>query len=806
MIQHYLIIAWRNLTRNRFFTLINVLGFTIGIASALLLGLYSWHEINYDNFHEKKDRIFLIGMQGKDGDEEQEGGWTTPPMGPALYDYFAEVEAFTRLCLWFDEVMVTSNDKKIIETGLIGADSSIFNIFTIPFIKGNPSTALTQPNSIVISRSAAKKYFGEEDPMGKTLRFNHFFSECKVTGVVEDYPDNSHFDFEILLSLSSLKTIDFNFDHWHNHTFVTYVLLDDQVAPGQISSRFHQFLKDRYEPYLLKRFGKTYEEMYREGDYYRIFLEPLEQLHLGTLVFDNREGKKLQTYALGIIGLVILLLAGINYVNLSTAISVNRAKEIGIRKTVGSGRLSLVKQFITESILITMAGMLLGIFLFDLFMPYFSQVTGQDLKLDYTHPITILGLVGFALTAGALGGIYPALVISSFKPVNIFGHDKRTGGGKAIFRNVLVVLQFALCVIMIISTLLVYKQLNYMQSINLGFDTEQILVLKRSGLLNKNQEVFKQELLKRSDVTSVSFTNTIPGRHFDGHGQHFQGEPGDEFPTIYPLVADIDLLATLNLEVTQGKQFDPAHPDRKVALINEAAVSHLQLENPMSMVIDKGTMGSEPYTIIGVVRNFHFNSFHHQVEPLVIYPMNQLDHNRFNYILVKVNSEDIQNTVLEIEEKWNQLSNYNPFDYTFLDQDFERLFEREKTTAKVYAVFSFISIFIASLGLLGLISYFTFKRTKEIGIRKIVGASAAQIILLLSKDFSKWMFVSFLVGMPLAWYLMRSWIRDFQYQTNFSWWIFALAGGVTLAIALVTVSFQTIKAARANPVDALKNE
>ncbi|MDN5205483.1 ABC transporter permease [Fulvivirgaceae bacterium BMA10] len=807
MIQHYLIIAWRNLIRNRFFSLINIAGFAIAITCSLLLGMYSWHETHYDNFHEKKDHIFLVGAQGKTAEDEWEGGWTTPPLGPALDDYFAEVEAFTRLCFWFEEVPVSNGDQKVIEKGIVGADSSVFDIFTIPFVEGNPATALALPNSIVLTQSAAKKYFGDENPMGQTLHFDHFFNECKVTGIVEDYPDNSHFDFEILLSLSSLKTINFNFDNsWHNHTFVTYVLLNDQVIPSQVSAKFPQFLKDRYEPYLLKRFGKTYTEMYQGGDYYRFFLKPLDQVHLSTLVFENREGVALQTYALGIIGLVILLLAVINYVNLSTAISSNRAKEIGIRKTIGSGKMPLIKQFIAESVSISLLGLAIGVLLLDICLPYFNNITGQNLSLDYTDPLTILGLIGFALLIGVLGGIYPALVISSFKPVSILGQQKQFGGGKVVFRNILVMMQFAICVIMIISTLVVYKQFKFMQNINLGFDTDQVLVVRRPGLLNKNQEAFKQELLKRSDVINVSYTNTIPGRHFDGHGQHFQEEPMDKSHTIYPLVSDIDLLETLDLEIVQGQQFDPEHPDRKVALINEAAVRKLQMEDPLDMVIDRGTMGNEPYPVIGVVKDFHFNSFHHQVEPLVIFPLNQLQDFRFDYILVKVQSGDVGNTVKEIEKSWQQLSNHGPFDYTFLDQDFNRLFQREQITAKVYATFSFISIFIACLGLLGMISYFIVKRTKEIGIRKIVGASTRHIILLLSKDFSKWMIISFVIGMPLAWYFMHNWIQNFAYKTKFDWWIFALAGGIVLVIALLTVSMQTVKAALTKPVDSLRNE
>ncbi|MEM1138049.1 MAG: ABC transporter permease, partial [Bacteroidota bacterium] len=684
MVRHYFTIAWRNLTRNKFFSVINIIGFAIGITCSLLLCAYSWQELHYDEFHEKKDRIFLVGVQSKDSEEEWEGGWTTPPLGPALQEYFAEIEDFTRICFWFDEVLVTYDENKYIEKGIIGADSSIFNLFTIPFIVGNPETALSQPNSIVITQSAAKKYFGKQDPMGKTLQFNHFFNECIVTGVVEDYPDDSHLDFEILLSLSSLNTINFNFEtSWQNHTFSTYVLLKERVQAQQVALRFQDFLKDRYEPYLVRTYQKTYEEMYQNGDYYRLFFKPLEEVYLSNLIFENEEGKKSQLYILFVVGIAILLLAGINYVNLSTALSTNRAKEIGIRKTLGSQRSSLIKQFILESVLITITGLIMGIFLLEMSIPYFNELTGKNLHFDISNPLQLLALSLFALVIGVLGGLYPALVISSFKPISIFGYSKQTKSGKAIFRNTLVVFQFAICIIMIISTLLVHKQLNFMQNKSLGFDTEQVLIVKRPSLLNKNQEAFKLKLLKRPDVKSVSFTNTIPGRHFDGHGQHFLGDPANLVPTIHPLIADNGLLEALNLKVVQGEKFDPAHPDRKVALINQAAVEQLQLDNPLSLVLDNHTMGKEPYNIIGVVKDFHFNSFHHQVEPLVIFPLNDLQDHRFGYILIKMQSSSLQETLETVKTQWQNLSNHSPFDYTFLDEDFNRLFENERVTAKV---------------------------------------------------------------------------------------------------------------------------
>lgn len=807
MIRHYFKIAFRHLKGNKFYSFINISGFMVGMVCAILLGIYWWHETSYDSFHQKKDRIYLVGVQSRQGDEEEEGGWTTPPMGPALYNYFPEIESFTRLCFWFDEVLVEQGDVKSIETGIVGADSSIFEIFTIPFIAGNPENALKEPNSVVITEKVAEKYFGEENPLGQTLKFNHFFNECVVTGVVENYPDNSHFDFEILLSLSSLGNIGFDFqDSWMDHTFSTYVLLREHVNPDQVTDKLDRFLRDKLEPLLIQNYHKSYDEYFSGGNYYRLFLEPLEQVHLSTLIFENREGKKFQTYAIGIVGIVILLLAIINYINLSTAVSITRTKEIGIRKTLGSGKGTLVFQYLTESILSTTAGLFGALILLELIMPYFNNLTGNHYSINYHEPFTITGLFAFAVFIGLIGGLYPAFAISSFRSINLLGKQRKYGKEKVRLRNGLVIFQLVICMVMIISTITIYKQVKFMQHKSPGFDMEQILVIKRPGLLNSNQEIFKQRLLNRLDVMGVSFVNTLPGRHFDGNGQHFQGDPADHYPTVYPLIGDADILTTLNLEVMQGNGFNPDQPGRKIALINESAVNQLNLGNPVGMVVDNGTMGKENYTISGIVKNFHFQSYHHRIDPLVIFQLNQLQDYRFNYILIKTKSNDLPETVASIGEEWKKLSNHNPYDYTFLDQDFNRLFQREKMTASINSVFSMISVFIACLGLMGLISHYSLRRTKEIGIRKIVGASVSRIVFLLGRDLLKWLGIAFMIGIPLSWYLVREWLQNFAYRTGLDWWIFLVAGLLIVLLAIITVSYQTIKAALTNPVEALRYE
>lgn len=809
MLKHFILISWRNILRNKFYSILLTLGLALGIASSLMLGMYTWHELTYDDFHDKKERIFLVGVDSKEGTEEWRGGSTTPPTGPALAQYFPEIENFTRLAFWFDDVVVSKNDQKFIENSIVGADSSVFKVFTIPFISGNPETALREPNSIVITKEIAHKYFGDQDPLGQTLHFDHFFADCKITGVVEDYPNNSHFDFGILLSLSSFSSIHFDFTNsWGNHTFSTYILLEQNAHAGDVESRMHQFVKKQLDPYLIQRYKKSYDELYKEGDHYNLFLEPLKQIHLSTLIHDNQEGKSTLVYALGLIGFIIMILVCINYTNLATVLSFSRAREVGIRKASGSRSDALFKQFLTESVLITFAGLFLGLGLMEIFMPFFNNLTKQSLNLNYFDPAIATGLIVFTLFIGLLSGFYPALTFASFNPINALKGNTGVSGNRQWLRNSLVIFQFTICIIMIISTIVVYKQLSYMTNKNVGFAKDQVLVLKRAEGLKDNKKVFKNELLKTSGILSASYTQTTPGRNFNGHGQHISGRPSDEIHVIHPFMADEDIFETLGLELVLGNSFKGQNSKLPKAILNETAVNHTGLEKPLENKIDRGTMGVQEVDIIGVVRDFHFKSFHHQVEPLVMLPLdveNDPNHNA-TFLLVKINGKNIQATLQHIEEQWKKFAGNYPFEYSFMDDDFRKLFEREQTMAQVYTIFSVISIAIACLGLLGLTSFFVNKRTKEIGIRKIVGATITSITILLSRQFTKWILISILIGSSVAWYVMQLWLRNFAFQTEMSWWIFAVAGGFTLFIAMLTVSWHLYRAASVNPVETLRYE
>lgn len=807
MLRHYILIAWRNIVRHKFYSIVLLAGLTIGVAASLMLGLYTWHELTCDNFHAKKDRIYLVGVRGKEASEEWEGGWTPPPAGPALAEYFPEIETQARLCYWFDEVVVSKGDKKYVEEHLLGADSTIFDVFTINFVSGDRHSALREPNSVVLTQSAARKYFGDEDPVGKTLHFDSFFSECIVTGVVEDYPDHSHFDFDVLFSLSSLRNIHFDFDHWSNHTFVTYVVLNEGAARENIASRMPAFVKANLDPYLTKRYQKTYDEFYRNGDYYSLFLEPLADVHLGTLVYENREGKKATVYTLVWIGVIILALVVINYTNLSTVLTLGRSREVGIRKVAGSRGARLRLQFLTESVIMSLLSVVVGVALVQLLLPAFNQLTGVSLAFRY-EPSLIIGLALFAVATGVLSGLYPAIVFSSFSPVKALKGNVQHGEKGTWLRNVLVTLQFTACMALIVCTVVIFNQLDFMTSRNLGFNKDQVLVLKRAWGLGDKKTAFKQSLLHLGGVQSVSYSETTPGRHFNGHGQRFAGEPQDVQHTIYPLVADKDILKTLDLELVQGQGLEAADAAHPKALLNEAAVKELNFENPLDEKIVSGTFGNTEVTIAGVVKDFQFKSLRYKLEPLVIYSLD-VDNDtqyRASFVLIKINAPDMRQTLATIEAEWKKFSNHYPFEYTFLSDDYDKLFAREKTMSVVYTIFSGIAISIACLGLLGLTSYMVNRRNKELGIRKIVGASVGNITLLLSSGFLKLLLLSFFAGSAVAWYLMSRWLDGFTYRTDISGWVFAIGGLLMLTIAALAMSYHLYKAATRNPVEALKYE
>lgn len=808
MLTHYLSVSWRNILRHKFYSIILVVGLAIGIASSLLLGMYTWSELTYDDFHDKKDRIYLIGVREKDGQNEGEGGWTTPPTGPALKEYFAEIEESVRLCFWFDDVLVSRGEKIYAEKNIIGADSSFFKIFTAQLVSGDPATALTEPNSIVITEKIAKKYFGDEEPLGKTLHFEQFFQECKVTAVIKDWPSNSHFNMDILLSLSSLRAINFDFNHWKNHTFCTYVLLDEAAKQSQIESKLPQFVEKSLSPYLIQRYQKSYQEMYRGGDYYRLFLMPLKDVHLSTMVFENREGRNILTYALGGMAIMILLLVAINYINLATILTFSRTKEVGIRKSAGSNSQSLFRQFLVESIVLVFIGLLLAIGLIELGLPHFNNLIQKQLTFHYTEPKVVFGLAAFALALGIIVGVYPAFRFANMNAIRALKGNVLLKNNNPWLRNSLVIFQFTVCFIMIVSTLVVFKQLAFMTSKSLGFSKDQVLVIKRAYGLKNNKTSLKNELLKHQSIKSASYTATTPGREFDGHGQHFVGTAADQLPTIYPILADEDILETLDLKITHGNSFKDFPQKNEKAILNEAAVELMKFESPLDQTIDKGTLGRKDVSIIGVVKDFHFKSFHFNIEPLVIYHLdiNNDTQNNANFLLVKMDARDIPSTLEYIQTTWDKFANNYPFEYSFLDEDFKKLFERETTMTQVYTIFSVISISIACLGLLGLASFSVTKRTKEIGIRKIVGASFFNITGILSRDFFRWIIIAIVIGSGLSWYLMHEWLQNFAYQTPLDWWLFLMGGACVMLIAVLTVSWHLYKAATRKAIETLRYE
>lgn len=808
MLQHYILLGWRSLWRHKFYSAVLIAGLALGMAAAILLAMYGWHELSYDNFHAKKDRIYGVGVDMRQGPESGRSGYTTPPTGPVLLQNLPEVETFTRLCYWFDDVVVMQGDKRYVEHKLLGADSSVFDVFTIPFIAGNPTTALTQPNSLVITESTARKYFGTTQALGKLLHFDLFLADCVVTGVVEDYPDNSHFDFDMLFSLNSLQTIGFNYDNWFNHTFVTYVVLHPQAHAAAVESKMQSLVKTTLSSAIQKRYAKSYDDFYKDGDYYRLFLYPLSKLHLSTLVYENQEGKELQVYMLLCIGVIILILVVVNYTNLATALLLGRATEAGIRRVAGGRPGQLFIQVLANAVWIAVLGMGLAIALVQVALPFFNILTGKTLSIPF-HDLRFIGmLVGFTLGIAVASGLYPAITFSSFQTVKALKGSVGLSGHRPWLRNTLVVVQFAACIGMLICTGVVYKQYHYMRLEATGFTTDQVLVIDRASGLGRNTQAFKEALLRHAGIAAVSYAATTPGRHFDGHTQFFADTPSEEGHTIYPLQADQDILKVLDLQVVTGKAFDSLPPTHPQALLNEAAVQQLALSHPLALTVARGTMGTQPVPVIGVVKDFHFKSYHHTIEPLIIYSFNvAADRNyRSRYILVKITGGNLPATLSYIKQQWQVLADDYPFEYSFLDEDFDLLFNREATMAQVCAAFSFIAVGIACLGLLGLVSFLIAARTKEIGIRKIVGASIAQVMLLLSINFMKLLLIAVVIGCLAAWYVMRYWMHTFAYHTSLSWWLFAMAIVAVIPIMLISAGWHVYRAATRNPVEALRYE
>lgn len=807
MIKNYLKIAFRNLLRDKAFSVINIFGLAIGIATCLIIMLFVQNELGYDRFNKKADRIVRVTFQGLVQGEKLNEATVMPPVAQTLKAGFSEVQEATRIRDYGTPRLIYQ-DKSFKEDAFAFVDSNFFQVFTLPLIEGDAKTALAEPNTIVITKALAYKYFGNEEPLGKVIRFKDGkHAACKVTGIIDKVQVNSHFHFEIFASMSGLP--ESREPTWMSSNFYTYLVLAEGYDYKKLEAKLPQVVEKYVGPQLQQAMGVTLTEFRKKGNNLSFHLQPLTDIHLRSDILNDLSpaGDIRYVYIFGVIALFMLLIACINFMNLSTAGASKRAREVGIRKVLGSTKLELVRQFLLESILITAIALLLAIVFMYMALPVFNNLAGQNLTLQFAeHPLLLPGLLLFVLLIGILAGSYPAFFLSSFKPVAVL-KGKFTSGKKTIgLRSGLVVFQFFISITLIVSTTVVYKQLSYIQHKKLGYNKNEVLVLPETWMLGKNQEVFRQQLLADSRVASVSSSGFLPAG--PSNNNNFFVYPGENAAQmIKTLRYDVDenYIPTLGIQLLAGRNFyKDFASDSSGVILNETAAKvfgwgEKATGHIISTSLNKG--GKITYHVIGIVKDFHFKSLHERISPLVMV----LAHNS-GAMIVKLKTKDIAGLTATLKKRWTELGSEEPLAYSFLDERFNNTYKSEQKIGLILGIFAGITILVACLGLFGLAAFTAEQRTKEIGIRKVLGASVAGVVTLLSKDFLKLALMAFIIAAPISWYIMNKWLQDFAYRVNITAWVFVITALIVVVITIITVSFQAIKAAIANPVKSLRTE
>jgi putative ABC transport system permease protein len=809
MLKNYLKLAWRNLMKYKFISFINLFGLTIGLTCCLLILTYILNELSYDRYNKNADRIYRVTrtFYSGNGDVSLNLSTVAPPFGYYLPTDFPEIEKLTRL-LNNGTTPLRYKDKLINEPNVYFADENLFNVFTVDVLKGNPKTALNEPFSVMLTEETAKKYFGNENPINKVLRANNQF-DVKVTGVYKAFPSNAHIHPNILVSFNTLNDsavygAENLRTNWGNNSFFTYIMLPKNYNIESMKSRFPAFLDKR----MTDEYGPNQPSKFTKLD-----LQKLTDIHLysHTDLEAEPNGDINRVYIFSAIALFILLIACINYMNLSTARSALRAKEIGIRKVVGARKKELVAQFLSESVLLTWSAIIIAFVLLYLLLPWLNKVSDQNLSVNILFKWQVLVPLFLApFVVGIISGIYPAIFMSSFQPVKTLKGLFKVGGSSINFRKVLVVTQFAISIILIITTVVVFQQLRYMQNASLGYNKDHLITMTYYTQLNDQYESFRNNLLQNSNIKDVARSSRIPtGRLLDGMGAQ---APGND--SMVPVKADIRFLATdydfipaYGIQLAAGRNFSHSYGmDTSNFIINESAVKAVGWKSNDQAVGKNFKYGQFNGHIIGVVKDFHFESLHQEITPLIFVLPPPSSQGFYNSISIKISGQNIASALNTVKNTWQKYLPDFPYQYSFFDENFAKLYESEKRQETIFTVFACIAIFIACLGLFGLSAFAISQRVKEIGVRKVLGASTTTIVSLLSKDFLKLVLIAAVIAFPLAWYAMHNWLQDFAYRINIHWWVFVFAAIAAAFIALITVGLQAIKAATANPVKSLRTE
>jgi putative ABC transport system permease protein len=783
MLKNYLKMTLRNLRKHKGYSFINITGLAVGMASTILILLWVQDELSFDRFHRNANRIYRVTDYEKySNGEEVTFSMNPPALASALKDEYPEIVEAARIRR-LSNAVIQYGDKRFSEDGILFADPSFLKIFSFPLVNGNEENALINPQSVVITEKMALKYFGDEHPVGKIIRVDNRLNFL-ITGVMKDLPTNSHLEFGFVVSFETIKEFGFPIEGWNSFAHTIYVLLAKRSDYRQVGKKIAGLIKTKQEDAIVT-----------------LSLQPLLDIHLrsGNMWGIGGTGDIRYVYIFTVIAGFILLLACINFMNLTTARASNRAKEVGLRKVVGADRKDLIKQFFGESILFAFLSLLIAVILVVEALPFYNTLSGKDLGLDIqNNQIIVILLVGITIITGLVSGSYPALFLSAFKPVSVLKGVLKSGSKSSFMRKILVSFQFSLTIVLIIGTIVINRQLHFIKVQRLGFDKDQVLCLKLPGKLNQKIDLVCTELLKNQKVVDISAVSSPPAqiRRSTIISEWEGNQTGEQF-LMYMLSADFDFLNTMEIAMAEGRYFSRKFPaDTSTGIVvNETAVRAMKMENPIGKkLLDQN--------IIGVVKDFHFASLHSRIGPLVIY----YNPNEIQNLLIKVKPDDFSQTIKSIEHAWNRVVPGFPFEYSFLDEQIDRLYQAEQRVGKIINTFSILALFIACLGLFGMASFTAEQRTKEVGIRKVHGATVPGIVMLLSREFTRYVLFANIAAWPIAYYAMNKWLQDFAYRIDLTIWPFLLAGLAAFIIALLTVSWQAIRAAMASPVESLRYE
>lgn len=787
---NYIKTALRAIRRQKGYSIINVSSLAIGLTVCMLIVLWVVDEWCFDRFNSNAGQIYRVYRDESTPQKNSTSTLTPPPMAAALKRDFPEIIRASRFGTW-QRQLVTYKDKSFNETRFMHVDPDFFGMFSFPLRKGDPGTVFSEPNSVILTEKTAAKYFGKEDPIGKTLTVNSSYNII-VTGVIHNESLNSSLEFDLL---SPFEIVIKEYlgeetrDNWGFNSFGTYVMLEQSVSLENLNQKLTGYLKK-----------------YAEEDTDELALQPLTDIHLfSNLGHDLRNrGDIRHVWIFSALALFVMLIACVNFMNLTTARSANRSREVGLRKVLGAKRLQLIRQFFGESILMALFALVIALFLVELLLPLFNTLSGKQFtSVWWNNPALLLGFIGLTLFTGLSSGVYPALFLSSFQPIRILKGTMRSSGANPLFRKVLVIFQFSLSVFLIIGTIVISRQLSYMRNRDLGFNREHIIHLSIHGELHENYNAIRERFLQNADVLHVTASMSLPANIQGSPGTPmWEGRPPDAKMEIKADFVDYDYIETFDIPLVEGRSFSREYAtDLETSfIVNEEAVRRMGLEKPA--VGKRFGFWDIDGQIIGVMKDAHFQPLHQKIEPLVF----KMFPDWLRHIHVKIRSDNVYATLASLERTWGEMNLEYPFEYRFLDEDFENLYKTEARLGNIFQTFAALAVFIACLGLFGLASFTTEQKTKEIGIRKVLGSSTAGIVALLNKEFFKWVIAANFFAWPAAYFAMQAWLQKFAYRAGTEIWIFLLAGAIGLVVAQLTVSLQTLRAASANPVDSLKYE